>query len=360
MDDITARERLLRVLSGQPVDRPPVVCSGGMVNAAITEVTSSAVGAAAASDVVGSLPAAHGDAQLMADLAGQIQRATGFENLSVPFCLTVEAEALGSRVDRGGLICEPKVVQEAFATLTAALRQLPDRLPDEGRIRVVVEAVCALATRHRELPVVAIISGPVSTAASLVEPTALLKGLRRHPEDAHRLLSQITDFLLAYAVALAEAGATVIAVGDPTATGEILGPKLFAEYTVPYVNRLVSGIKATGTPAVVHICGDLSRVRDQIPALGADAISTDAMVNLAALKRDHPQLVTMGNVSTFMLEFGGPARIEARTRALVRDGVDIISPACGLSTATTLANIRAITDTVSLAGPTPALSGSPR
>ena len=94
--------------------------------------------------------------------------------------------------------------------------------------------------------------------------------------------------------------------------------------------------------------------------LGADAISTDAMVNLAALKRDHPQLVTMGNISTFMLEFGGPARIAARTKVLVRDGVDIISPACGLSTATTLANIRAITDTVSLAAPTPARSGSLR
>ncbi|MDQ1536787.1 MAG: hypothetical protein QOE58_1180 [Actinomycetota bacterium] len=360
MDDITARERLLRVLSGQPVDRPPVVCSGGMVNAAITEVTSSADGGEAVSDVVGSLPAAHADAELMADLAGQIQRATGFENLGVPFCLTVEAEALGSRVDHGSLSCEPTVVQEAFATLAAAPRRLPDRLPDDGRIRVVTEAVRALATRHTELPIVANVSGPISTAASLVEPTALLKGLRKHPDDAHRLLSQITDFLLAYAIALCEAGATVVAVGDPTATGEILGPKLFAEYTVPYVNRLVTGIKATGTPAVVHICGDLSRVRDQIPALGADAISTDAMVNLAALKRDHPQLVTMGNVSTFMLEFGDPARIEARARALVRDGVDIISPACGLSTATTLANIRAITDTVSLAGAAPALTGSPR
>jgi [methyl-Co(III) methanol-specific corrinoid protein]:coenzyme M methyltransferase len=228
------------VLSGQPVDRPPVISVEGMVNAAITEVTSSAVGAQAGSDVVGSLPAAHGDSELMADLAGQIQRATGFENLGVPFCLTVEAEALGSRVDHGSVSREPTVVQEAFATLTAAPRRLPDRLPDDGRIRVVTEAVYALATRHRELPDVAIVSGPVSTAASLVEPTALLKGLRRHREDAHRLLSQITDFLQAYAVALCEAGATVITVGEMTATGEILAPKLFAEYTVPYVNRLAS------------------------------------------------------------------------------------------------------------------------
>jgi MtaA/CmuA family methyltransferase len=324
-------------------------------------VAGSAVGAGAPGGLAGWRPAAPANAELMADLAGQIQRATGFENLGVPFCLTVEAEALGSRVDRGSTLSrEPTVVQEAYATLAAVPDQLPDRVPDDGRIQVVTEAVSVLAARHRELPVVANLSGPVSTAASLVEPVALLKGLRRYPQDPHRLLSQITDFLVAYAVQLCEAGATVITIGDPTGTGEILGPKLFAEYTVPYLNRLVGGIKATGTPAVVHICGDLSTVRDQILALGADAISTDAMVNLAALKRDYPQLVTMGNISTFLLQSGQPSRIQARTRVLVRDGVDIIGPACGLSTTTTLTNIRAITETVSLAGPALALSDSLR
>jgi [methyl-Co(III) methanol-specific corrinoid protein]:coenzyme M methyltransferase len=49
-----------------------------------------------------------------------------------------------------------------------------------------------------------------------------------------------------------------------------------------------------------------------------------------------------------LLEFGDSQRVSRNTERLVRDGIDIISPACGLSTSTGLGNIRALTDTVRL------------
>jgi len=70
------------------------------------------------------------------------------------------------------------------------------------------------------------------------------------------------------------------------------------------------------------------------------------MVNLAKLKEDFPGITTMGNLSTYALEWGSPDKIALQTQKLVEDGIDIISPACGLSTSTTLANIRAMTRTV--------------
>lgn len=341
MNDLDPRERLLRVLGRQPVDRPPVLCPGGMMNAAIVEIVESA----------GSLlPAAHADSSQMAELATVVQRLTGFENLGAPFCLTVEAEALGSEVDYGSVSCEPKIRAEAFADL----REVPIRPVSEllagGRIGAVAEAVSRLNARHADIPVIGNVSGPISTAASLVEPTVFYKGLRKHREAAHRLLGYVTDFLIEYARILCDSGASVITIGDPSATGEILGPRLFAEFAVLYLNRLADGIRATGTPAIVHICGDIAPVREQIPLLACDAISTDAMVDLPALKRDFPGLITMGNLSTFLLQFGDPERVEARTARLLRDGVDIISPACGLSTSTALDNIRALTETVKTAG----------
>ncbi len=54
----------------------------------------------------------------------------------------------------------------------------------------------------------------------------------------------------------------------------------------------------------------------------------------------------MGNVSTALLEFGDPGKVARNTERLVRDGVNIISPACGLSTSTGLDNIRALTGAV--------------
>jgi hypothetical protein len=38
MNDISPQERLLRVFNKQIVDRPPVICPGGMMNAAIVDI----------------------------------------------------------------------------------------------------------------------------------------------------------------------------------------------------------------------------------------------------------------------------------------------------------------------------------
>lgn len=333
MTGLAPAERLLRVLRRRPVDRAPAVCMGGMMNAAIVDVMRGSGH---------TLPAAHFDAVEMAALAEEVRRATGFENLGVPFCMTVEPELLGSEVDPGTLECEPKVAREAFASVEEVALRDVRALARAGRIPVVAEAATLLARRNPDLPVVASLTGPVSTAASIVDPMTFLKELRKRREAAHRVLDHVTRLLVEYAAAVAEAGADVIAIGDPTATGEILGPQLFEDFAVRYLNALTDAVHRLGKPVIVHICGDMSRSRALLPRLHADAISADAQVSLRALKADFG-LTTMGNVSTYLLEFGEPARVERTVARLVEEGVDIVAPACGLSTSTALGNIKALT-----------------
>jgi [methyl-Co(III) methanol-specific corrinoid protein]:coenzyme M methyltransferase len=337
ISELAPKERLLGVLDRARTDRPPVICTGGMMNAAIVHVME---------ETGHTLPLGHVDAAVMSELARDVRNFTGFENFGLPFCMTVEAEALGSRIDLGDLASEPKIAGERFAGVRDGFVRDVEDVADLGRIRVVADAVQRLAAVERDVPIVGNLTGPISTAASLVDPMTFLKELRKDPDEAHRLLEEISDFLVAYARLLLARGATVISIGDPTATGEILGPEMFSEYAVRYLNRIVDGIHAVGANAIVHICGDLRRVRPLLPKLRADALSTDSVVNLKALKDDFPQIVTMGNVSTYLLQFGSAGRIAARTRLLLDDGIDIISPACGLSTSTPLENIRALTETV--------------
>lgn len=337
MTDYSPRERLLRVLEGKRVDRPPVICTGGMMNAAIVEVMR-ATG--------NTLPEAHHDPRLMAGLATDVHEHTGFENLGIPFCMTVGAELLGSGIDFGTLSCEPKIAREVFPSVSRVeYRTIPDML-ESGRVRSVADAGRILSERHPDLPVIGNLTGPVSTAASIVDPVTFLKELRRDPDNANRVLEYVSDLLIALARKMLDRGATLISIGDPTATGEILGPKMFDEYAVRYLNRVIDGIHDYGAPVIVHICGNSKAVRGFIPRLRANAVSTDALVNLRSLKDDFPQLTTMGNVSTFLLEAGDREKVARQTSGLVRDGVDIISPACGLSTSTSLAAVRAMTDTV--------------
>jgi [methyl-Co(III) methanol-specific corrinoid protein]:coenzyme M methyltransferase len=292
------------------------------------------------------LPEAHKDARLMAELAVAVHRETGFENLGAPFCVTVEAEALGSRVDLGTLKCEPKVEKEAYASVSdVEFRDVSDLLRS-GRVRTVLEAIGRLSAAYPDVPVIGALTGPISAATSLVDPMTFYRELRKKPERSHEVLAYVTRFLSAFAVLMIQHGASVIAVSDPSATGEILGPRLFEAYAVKYLNKIIETAHMAGAPVIVHICGGLKPVKHLIPALKSDAISADALVSLIKLKEQFPDLTTMGNVSTYLLEFGPADKVADTARRLVREGVDIISPACGLSTSTSLELITALTQAV--------------
>jgi [methyl-Co(III) methanol-specific corrinoid protein]:coenzyme M methyltransferase len=327
----------LDTLQKKRVDRPPVVCTGGMMNAAIVDVMN---------HTGHTLPEGHFRSDLMADLAFDVQTDTGFENFGIPFCMTVEAEVLRSEIDFGTLSCEPKIAREPFPSTNDVIFRDIGGMLDAGRIRAVAEAGQLLSRAHPDVPVIGSITGPISTAASIVDPMAFLKELHKSREQSHRVLDYVSDFLIAFARVLVEGGATAICIGDPTATGEILGPRMFSEYAVTYLNKVIDGIHVTGVPVLVHICGEMKAVKPSIPKLHCDAISTDAFVNLKLLKEEYPQLTTMGNLSTFLLELGDPEKVSRQAAHLVRDGVDIISPACGLSTASSILNIQAMTNTV--------------
>jgi [methyl-Co(III) methanol-specific corrinoid protein]:coenzyme M methyltransferase len=337
MSELSPKERLLRTLRKQSVDRPPVICTGGMMNAAIVPVM----------EKTGQvLPEAHTDATRMTALADAVYAETGFENFGIPFCMTIEAEVLGSEIALGTLACEPKVVKERFASVNQVERFDVKNMLSRGRVGVVVGAAEKLARRQPDVPIIGSLTGPISTAASLVDPLTFLKELRRERDNAHRVLEAVSSFLIEYARALLAHGAAAICIGDPTATGEILGPAMFQDYAVPYLNRIADALHRENGVVIVHICGDMKRVKHLLPQIHSDAISTDALVNLRALKDEYPQLTVMGNLSTYLLQWSATEKIAERTRQLAKERIDIISPACGLSTSTPLRNIQTMTSAV--------------
>lgn len=337
MYSLSPKERLLRVLEKKEVDRPPVICPGGMMNSAVVEIMN---------NTGHRLPEAHHDDKLMSGLSNDVHQQTGFENFGIPFCMTVEAEVLGSSVDYGTLSCEPKIEKEIFSSVSGTRFEDNKKLIKSGRIGTVIQSIYKLSGKYPDIPVIGNLTGPISTAASIVDPMTFLKELRKDKANSHRILEYISDFMIEYAKLMIDNGVTLISVGDPTATGEILGPKMFEEYAVKYLNRILDGIHSLKIPVIVHICGNMNTVWDQIPSIRADAVSTDAVVNLRNLKESFPELTTMGNLSTYLLEFGTPEKVALHTEKLIADGIDIISPACGLSTSSSLKNIQALTETV--------------
>ena len=199
-----------------------------------------------------------------------------------------------------------------------------------------------MKSRNLDVPIIGNITGPVSTASSVMEPVIFYKELRKKREDAHKYMELVADEIIRFARAQIDAGADIIAISDPSGTGEILGPKLFEEYAVHYINRIIDHLQAEKMGVIVHICGQMRNVYAQVEMIHSDVLSFDSCVAMSDAKKHLKKHVLMGNVSTWTLEFGNPEKVEQLAVKCWRDGSGIISPACGLGTKSPLTNIQAI------------------
>lgn len=333
---MTPKERLQRILAQQKTDRPACICPGGMMNMATRDLMAQS----------GSfLPQAHTDSRKMAALAKSAYENGCFENAGVPFCMTVESEAMGAPVALGNEEIEPRVTGYVLQSVTE-WQSLPAMDLGAGRCAVVLDAIGILCRDCPDLPVVGNLTGPVSVATSLLEPMVFYRELRKKAEDAHRYMAFVTDQLVRFGLAQIEAGAQVITVSDPSATGEILGPKHFEEFALPYINRIVDALKAAGAQVIVHICGQMRDVFAQVAEIRSDALSFDAVVPMSEARRMMPNRVLMGNVSTYALEFSDADKIKKLTHTCRAGGANILAPACGLGMRSPIQNLQAMRQAV--------------
>ena len=331
---LTPLDRLEDAAHGVQVDRPPCICPGGMMNMVVE----------GAMEASGSFwPGAHTDPEKMAALARALEQEGGFENYGVPFCMTVEAEAMGAKVDMGSATVEPHVVDSPLSSARELDKLRPMDLT-AGRPAVVLRAISLLKAGGGDIPVVGNITGPMSVAGTLVDMSALLRELRKQPEACHRLLDFITDQLVAYARAQRAAGADVLCISEPSGTGEILGARHFEAYSLPCLNRVLDA--ADFPVKIVHICGRLHSIYPLLDQLHCDAFSFDAIVNPQEIRPHLGKKAVMGNVNTHALGTMPPEKVADLTRTAMKNGVDIVSPACGLPLTTPLANIQAMVQAV--------------
>ncbi|MSU03002.1 uroporphyrinogen decarboxylase family protein [Tissierella pigra] len=325
------KERLLKVLRGEKVDRPPVICPGGMMNAGVTEL-------------LGEISDNHNtDLDAMVATAIKVREIIGFENYGVPFCMTCESEPFGVVISEGDKNNEPRILKYNDSNLEEIMDNFNPKLSINSRAQTVIKAIERL--RNDEIPVIGNITGPISTSTSIVDPLKLFKMLRKEPDKAYRFIEYVNNYLIEYAIKMVGAGADLIAMSDPTATGEILGKKNFDKFAMPMYIKFLKAMKETDTPVIIHICGDAKTIIDSLNSLDVEALSFDSIVNMRFAKSKLSTRL-MGNVSTLLIQNGPVDKIISITKNAMDSKVDIVSPACGLGMSTPIENLRAMTDYV--------------
>lgn len=258
--------------------------------------------------------------------------------------LSVEAEAFGARVQYYTDEV-PAVVGQLVSDLDEAeALQIPDLT--RGRASTCVEGIRLAKARITDKPVLAGMIGPYSLAGRLMDVTEIMYLCFDEPEAVHAVLEKVTAYLIQYGEAMKQAGADGIVIAEPLAG--ILNPDMAAEFSHPYVKRIVDALQAENFAIIYHNCGNsVSSMLPGIFSIGAAAYHFGNAVDMSFVLEHAPaDALCMGNVdpaSQFVQ--GTPESITEATKELLRKCGSyqnfVISSGCDIPFHAQWANIQA-------------------
>ncbi len=258
--------------------------------------------------------------------------------------LSVEAECFGAEVSvfddevptvKGRLIHD---MDEAEALAIPAI--------GSGRTSLYIDAIQAACQTITDRPVLAGMIGPFSLAARLLDVSEIMMDCYDDPDMVHLVLDKVTAFLIEYAKAYRDAGANGIMLAEPVSG--LLSPALEAEFSAPYVKRIVDAVQSDEFALVYHNCGDNTpRMVDSLLTIGAAAYHFGNAVDMKEMLDKFPtDTLVMGNVDPAgALRMGTPDSVRAVTASLLDACAGypnfVLSSGCDIPPMTPWDNIRA-------------------
>jgi uroporphyrinogen decarboxylase len=176
----------------------------------------------------------------------------------------------------------------------------------------------------------------------------LMRDTYKNKEDARRLLELATNSQIVWGTAVAQAGADIVFLSDPTSSGDAVSPKTYIEWGLPYTQRVASAIKKTGVKVLMHICGDTSDRLDTLESAGVDGLSLDTKVDFAFARETlGANYLLMGNVDpTNPITLGRPKTVYEHSKTVIeqagKNGHFFLSAGCLIPEEAPVENVEAM------------------
>lgn len=169
---------------------------------------------------------------------------------------------------------------------------------------------------------------PLCLAAQMFDMAAFTVIALTEPRLFRQVLDKFAAWLLPRVQAAARAlpGRLWRIYGPEYASPPYLPPRLFREYVSPYVTEMVTAIHDGGGYARVHCHGNIRRLLDEISASGCDAIDPiepppQGDISLAEVRRLYGSRLTLfGNLEASDLEMLPTAEFREKIRRALREG----------------------------------------
>jgi uroporphyrinogen decarboxylase len=263
--------------------------------------------------------------------------------------LSVEAECFGASV---------RFSDEEVPTVVGRIINDEDEanaleIPAVGSARsgIYVDAIRKASEMITDRPVLAGMIGPFSLAARLFDVSEIMMDCYDDPDMVHTVLEKVTEFLINYAKAYKEAGADGIMLAEPVSG--LLSPMLEAEFSAPYVKKIVDAVKDDEFAFIYHNCGDNTpRMLDSILSTGSSAYHFGNAIDMKNMVESVPSdVIVMGNVDPAgILRLGNPETVRSATLELLEKCAShknfVISSGCDIPPMTPWDNISAFFDAI--------------
>ncbi|MGD2039201.1 MAG: uroporphyrinogen decarboxylase family protein [Anaerolineae bacterium] len=106
-------------------------------------------------------------------------------------------------------------------------------------------------------------------------------------------------------------------------TSTLISPGALRRYVLPWTKRFVDASHAQGLPFILHACGNLERVMDDlIDDVGIDAKHSyeDAILPMVEVKARYGQrMCILGGLDMHLLASGSPEEVRAATHQVIGD-----------------------------------------
>lgn len=185
-----------------------------------------------------SFPQAYKHCETMTLIAKELKKHDNAAFCELPFCHTLEGEAMGGIINYGDEKIGPRAKEYVCKSAEDVLN-LKTIDFTKGRISEVLKACTCL--RNEGQNIVLEVSGPFTILNVLMDATRAFKIFRKEPEKMKQIFDKFQNEILNFIEEGQRAGANLISFADSSGGVNILGPKMMKEsvemFTYPFLKK---------------------------------------------------------------------------------------------------------------------------
>lgn len=210
----------------------------------------------------------------------------------------------------------------------------------------------SIIQKKYHMPISLVIGGPFTVAGNICPVPTLCRWLVKKPEAVNRLLRIATDHLkdiIEYWVNTFGTGKVDVQIWEPLAANQIISPKQFEKFVLPYQKELNEKALSLGLHSLLlHICGEQNRNLQywaQIPVDDATIASVGKEVDIDnAIEHLGKKCIIAGNIEPSLIQTSTPEDLYELCRITIEKGKKaprgfILMPGCEIPISTPSFNI---------------------